>query len=519
MIVWGGYYAVDHFLNDGGRYNPVTDTWTPLASSNAPIGRLKHTSVWTGQKMIIWGGESRGGGQTTNTGGIYDPTTNAWTAMSIVNAPSAREQHTAVWTGQEMIVWGGCETVYCTHVLNDGARYNPATDTWTPIGNTAGLTPRHFHQAIWTGSRMIVWGGATDRQGIAYDPSTDIWTSISTLNAPISTFLAASVWTGSEMIVWGGCTTYSTSYCSAYVASGGRYNPVTDSWTSVAIQTAPDARLYHTAVWTGDAMVIWGGCGALCYNTGAIYNPASDSWHALNTTNAPAARGSHQAVWTGDIMIVWGGCQNGICGGTTNFNTGGRFSFVLPPTPTPTMTRTPTETFTPTSTPTVTRTPTETSTPTPTPHRSYLPAILRVLPPTPTSTATATRTATLTRTPTSTVTPTATPILTSGVVHITAIHFKGSGQSQPDEYVELRNDDAHGIQLLNWTLRDDSQHIFNFPSFVMQPGQVCRVYTDEYHPEWCGFSYYSTSAIWDDTGDCAFLRNSIETPIDTRCYP
>jgi competence protein ComEC len=104
------------------------------------------------------------------------------------------------------------------------------------------------------------------------------------------------------------------------------------------------------------------------------------------------------------------------------------------------------------------------------------------------------------------------------VVKITTIHSKGSGQSQPDEYVEFRNDDTHAIQLSNWTLRDDGQHVFRFPNFIMQPGQVCRVYTDEYHPDFCGFSYRSTTPIWDDTTDCAFLRDSLGMPIDTRCY-
>ncbi len=206
-------------------------------------------------------------------------------------------------------------------------------------------------------------------------------------------------------------------------------------------------------------------------------------------------------------------------------------------TATPTVTQTPTATRTPTATPTVTNTPTftptptstststVTTTPTSTPRRLYLPAVFRVLPPTPVPTATATRTPTPTRTltPTPTAsptrTPTVTPVLTTGVVRITEIHWLGSGLSQPDEYVEFRNDDVYAIQLRNWALRDDAQHVFQFPNFVMQPGQVCRVYTDEYRPEFCGFSYRSTAAIWNDDGDCAFLRNSLGTPIDTKCYP
>jgi len=52
----------------------------------------------------------------------------------------------------------------------------------------------------------------------------------------------------------------------------------------------------------------------------------------------------------------------------------------------------------------------------------------------------------------------------------------------------------------------------------MTTGQVCRVYTNQSHPEWCGFNYSSGSAIWNNGGDCAYLRNSVGAAIDTRCY-
>ena len=56
--------------------------------------------------MIVWGGEGNGR-NALNTGGRYDPGTDSWIATSTTNAPAAREGHTAVWTGNEMIVWGG----------------------------------------------------------------------------------------------------------------------------------------------------------------------------------------------------------------------------------------------------------------------------------------------------------------------------------------------------------------------------------------------------------------------------
>ena len=74
------------------------DTWTPTTLTGAPSVRFYHTAVWTGSEMIVWGGND-GAGSFFNTGGRYNPSTDSWTATSITNAPDGRELHTAVWTG------------------------------------------------------------------------------------------------------------------------------------------------------------------------------------------------------------------------------------------------------------------------------------------------------------------------------------------------------------------------------------------------------------------------------------
>ncbi len=136
------------------QYDPSTDTWTATSTSGAPSGRSAHTTVWTGSEMIAWGGYD--GKADVNTGGKYNPTTNTWVATSISNAPSEREFHSAVWTGSEMIVWGGLNNVT---FVNTGGRYDTVTDTWTATSNTSAPSIREAHTAVWTGSEMIVWGG------------------------------------------------------------------------------------------------------------------------------------------------------------------------------------------------------------------------------------------------------------------------------------------------------------------------------------------------------------------------
>jgi hypothetical protein len=118
-------------------------------------------------------------------------------------------------------------------------------------------------------------------------------------------------------------------------------------------------------------------------------------------------------------------------------------------------------------------------------------------------------------TPTPTEPP---PPATTGKVEIRNIFYDGAGSSEPDEYVEIENDDSFPIQLKNWTLRDEANHLFTFPSFVIQPNQTCRVYTNQVHPQWCGFSYGSGSAIWNNSGDTATLRDGIGTLIDDYSY-
>ena len=146
MIIWGGEIYTQTIYGTGGRYNPSTDTWTPTSMTNAPSPRALHTAVWTGGEMVIWGGHNDTG--YLNTGGRYNPVTDSWTTTRIANAPEPRDSHTAVWTGNEMIVWGGGA------YLNTGAKYNPETDSWTAISTINAPSERYHHTAIWTGKVM-----------------------------------------------------------------------------------------------------------------------------------------------------------------------------------------------------------------------------------------------------------------------------------------------------------------------------------------------------------------------------
>ncbi len=313
MIVWGGWQLGGPYFNDGSRYNPVSNSWTPLPAAGAPSARRGHTAVWTGTEMIIWGGSNAA--PALGDGARYNPVTNAWSAVNPTNAPVARAFHTAIWTGNEMIIWGGASA---GPSLNDGARFNPSangnTGLWTSLASATGTPPsiRYAHTAVWTGSDMIIWGGADAAElgtGARYTLSTNQWTTLAPSGAPSARYSHTAVWTGTQMIVWGGTTNGSADF-----NDGARYSPASDTWSPTSTGTnCPTGRHLQFAVWTGNSMIIWGGLfapvgpPATALNTGGRYDPATDAWSNMSAVNAPTARYSGAVVWSGTEMILWSG--------------------------------------------------------------------------------------------------------------------------------------------------------------------------------------------------------------------
>jgi hypothetical protein len=171
--------------------------------------------------------------------------------------------------------------------------------------------PRYGHSQVWTGKDLIVWGGAQNEgakrrllsSGASYREAMDRWTLLPRDGAPSARFGHTAVWTGKEMIVWGGMT-----QAGRAIRSGSRYNPARKRWSSVSLDGAPSARAGHTAVWTGKEMIVWGGQFKA---DGAAYDPVRDKWRAISSVGAPAPRVGHGAVWTGRYMVVWGGSEWG----------------------------------------------------------------------------------------------------------------------------------------------------------------------------------------------------------------
>src|SRR5581483_7234422 len=160
--------------------------------------RVGHVSVWTGSELVVWGGEPAA------DGAAYNPSTASWRRIRPAPFPASTGAASA-WTGFELLVWGGDTGGPRAVVTANGGAYDIGADVWRRL-SPAPLTARRPLAAAWTGERFVVVGGTTGdgewlADGAAYDPQSNRWTAVAPL--PIAFRQAVAMWTGQELVVFG----------------------------------------------------------------------------------------------------------------------------------------------------------------------------------------------------------------------------------------------------------------------------------------------------------------------------
>lgn len=289
----------------------LSGTWSELPPG--PIeGRLGAEAVWTGDEVIVWGGAPGG------AGAAYDPAAEQW--RELPEAPLApRQAHVAVWSGEELVVWGGTEAELpastdeagepSAEIWDDGAAYDPSSDQWRPLPE-APIDGRTMAAAAWTGEELVIAGGAAAgadpgtfddrRDGAAYDPAEDSWRTIPDLPED-SNGATDGVWTGEEFVVPVG------THLNPMAAAA--YDPTADEWRTLADAPAVPG-VGSDLAWTGEEVaVVFGALDGEPGGQAAAYDPGQDSWRDL--PDPPTAMGSQpQVVWAGQQLLVISGADD-----------------------------------------------------------------------------------------------------------------------------------------------------------------------------------------------------------------
>lgn len=288
MIVWGGSPGLDRPNGpiEGAAFSPSKGTWRTLSNSGL-TPRSGASGTWTGDLAIVWGGTSNRSGRLLDDGAAYDPLTDTWT--SLPTAPFAGDQ--AAWDGHGLLIWS---------VVDDAvvvAQYQPRARTWTT--SVAPLTVGHAVDGLLLRGRLVVATsplGASSTVDVAvFEPRTRGWVMLP--ESPASALLAPALVGGAEALFLGG------SHDAGGLAANAAVDPVTGQWRTLSDPSFSGLGT-EPPVWTGRHAIFLG-------RVIAAYDSEADRWERLVAGVEEKAREQFAMIWTGDQLLIWGGSGTG----------------------------------------------------------------------------------------------------------------------------------------------------------------------------------------------------------------
>lgn len=108
--------------------------------------------------------------------------------------------------------------------------------------------------------------------------------------------------------------------------------------------------------------------------------------------------------------------------------------------------------------------------------------------------------------------------VSADAVLITWINFNPPGRDLDREFVEIKNDTADAVTMGSWTLRDAKNHVFTFPAFELPAGSSAKVWTKAGSNDAENLFWGRRSAVWNNTGDEAVLRDEAGVDVATYAY-
>jgi N-acetylneuraminic acid mutarotase len=309
MIVWGGAtYDRTTYFADGARYDPTKDAWTSIAAAPTGLaGRYGNAAVWTGSKMVVWGGD---GAASYADGAAYDPSTNTWAMLPATAIDARFPAYAYSTTTNEVLIWGSAGE----GARNDGSIFRPLKTEWSAFPSCP-LAARGSTSFAWTGTQFMVFGGGNSAKffndGARYNPVTSTWSPIDA--PPLGYVSRANSSQGSAnggLIVVGGFDATLTSLADGiYFDSAGAAQLV----PPIPATVLPNPERNAGSTWCkGDRCWFWSGVQYVSSAPtvrpgGASFSVTTRTWSPMTSVGEPAGRVLASTVWTGTSAIVWGG--------------------------------------------------------------------------------------------------------------------------------------------------------------------------------------------------------------------
>jgi len=241
------------------KYNPITNTWSQLASIPTARGEIGAAEV-NGIVYCI-GGWS---GSPSNLNEAYTISTNSWSTMA--NTPAALTSAYAVSLNNKVYVFGGTLGNTITHFY----AYDPSNNTYATLSTPA--QNRSMIRLVVYNNKIYAIGGSyyngtynVSDNFDEYDPISDTWTAKPSLPMPLKS-VGATLYDNKIYVFAGALTVYNTPCANTLYA----YDFVSNSWLTG--NNLPFSRSCMDVTTVNNFVYLFGGAvGTTVYNESYKY--------------------------------------------------------------------------------------------------------------------------------------------------------------------------------------------------------------------------------------------------------
>jgi hypothetical protein len=206
-LFWGGIGAAGAAVAGADRFDLMT--WSASTLTGDPGALSSPAAAWDGTSLYLQGGQLAGAYKD----GVFTYTSAIDTWAALPKSLSARSNAFGVWDGSHFLIWGGRDG---TGLRNDGKYRTGAT--WTALSTVnapsarMALPRRHgwifetspAQIAIFGGETSLTGQGTFSTGGSTYDVAGAKWSTEASWPSAETHDYGVAVWTGDEFVLWGG---------------------------------------------------------------------------------------------------------------------------------------------------------------------------------------------------------------------------------------------------------------------------------------------------------------------------
>ena len=291
-------------------YDPITGTYTPTGGDMGAKRYQHKATLLPNGKVLIAGGYDDtlpGGPDSLASAELYDPATGAFTATSSMSVERFRPTATLLPNGKVLIAGGAHYTGGGAGVaLNSGEVYEPATGSFTLVGNTMSNLRDGATATLLPNGKVLMTGGP---QGVSsadlYDPATNSFAQTGSMTIDRAIHTATLLANGQ-----GANNGRTKAQCRTFTLTSAEiYDPATGLFTATGNMIEARQRHAATLLPNGTVMVT-GGIGLQSPASpmaGEIYDPVTGLFRASDDMDSPRVFVNSSTLLPNGRVLIAGG--------------------------------------------------------------------------------------------------------------------------------------------------------------------------------------------------------------------